>query len=95
MDTSEKTKYRFALVLLAEDLSSAKTYFNQHKPLLTQKELQGIFIERSSESGVRQAEDDELTSSENISYYTVPSGFRVDDAYNASLEWIRAETALC
>ena len=50
MSSAERAQYRYALVLLAEDQDSGKAYYEQHKELLANQELQTIFLDRSSDS---------------------------------------------
>ena len=91
MNYSDKVQYSYAIILLVDDKVSAEHYYEQHNPLLIQKELQTIFVERSSESEIRKATDECDAFAENVFYYIVPSDYSVDDSYNASLEWIRAD----
>ena len=91
MNSAEKVQYHFALVLLADDESSVRKYYEQHRNLLAQKELQTIFLERSSESEIKRAADDEISSLGNVSCWLIPYDYTVDDAYNASLDLISAD----
>ena len=50
MSSAERAQYRYALVLLAEDQDCGKAYYEQHKELLANQELQTIFLDRSSDS---------------------------------------------
>ena len=91
MKASDIVKYRYALVILADDKNSAENYYREHRQLLDQRDLQTVFVGRSSESDCLQTAEETSIWGENVSYHTVPSDCSIDDSYNASLEWIHAD----